>query len=380
MTVAVVMPVAEQRGGGEIMLRQLMHHGQHLGVTWVVIFLDEGPMIEEFRLRGLRVLVVQAGRLRHLHRWLASIAKIAWILRHERASAVVGWMAKAHLYAGPAAILAGRPAIWYQLSTPSRRDRLNRAATAIPCRGILTLSRGGSRAQASLRPVRPQRLIYPGVDLERFDPDRLQPPAKIRQQFGLPRGPMVGIVGRLQRWKGVHVLIEAWASLREEHPEAHCVVVGGAHELEPEYPRSLEAQVAALGLQQHVTLAGLQTNVPEWMQAMDVVVHAADNEPFGIVVIEAMALGKPVIAGAAGGPREIISDGVNGLLVAHGDPTALAAAIHRCLADPEFAARLGAEARKRASEFTAEAYAKNVVSALQELTVPHRQGRGTLGR
>jgi glycosyltransferase involved in cell wall biosynthesis len=103
---------------------------------------------------------------------------------------------------------------------------------------------------------------------------------------------------------------------------------------------------------------------------MDIVVHASHDEPFGIVVIEAMALGKPVIAGSQGGPREIVTDGVDGLLVRYGDPVALGAALGRCLDDPDFAVALGTAARQRAAAFSAPRYARDVVNALRDLTSP----------
>ncbi len=99
---------------------------------------------------------------------------------------------------------------------------------------------------------------------------------------------------------------------------------------------------------------------------MDVFVHASDREPFGIVVIEAMALGKPVIAGAGGGPAEIITDGENGVLVPYGDEESLARAILRYLDDHAFAARVGAAARIRAAVFDDRTYAAHVIAALRE--------------
>lgn len=151
------------------------------------------------------------------------------------------------------------------------------------------------------------------------------------------------------------------------HPDAHCVVVGGPHAPEPEYPPFLESQIRTLHLESQVTLAGLQHNIPEWMQAMDVIVHASDHEPFGIVVIEALALGKPVIAGDAAGPTEIITEGVNGLLAPYGNAPALAQAVNRYLGQPEFAARMGIAARARAQEFSTERYAQNIIRETQAL-------------
>ena len=96
-----------------------------------------------------------------------------------------------------------------------------------------------------------------------------------------------------------------------------------------------------------------------------------------MVVVEAMALGKPVVAGAEGGPREVITDGVDGLLAPYGDPAALAAAVLRYLDDPAFAARIGAAARERAQHFSVERFANGVVEAVEELAEAwRRRGRG----
>ena len=100
---------------------------------------------------------------------------------------------------------------------------------------------------------------------------------------------------------------------------------------------------------------------------MDVIVHASDHEPFGIVIVEAMALGKPVIAGDAAGPTEIITDGVHGLLTPYGDAGALACALLRLLGDPVGAQRLGEAARRRAQDFSTRAYAQNFVAAVRGL-------------
>src|ERR1019366_5017906 len=133
-----------------------------------------------------------------------------------------------------------------------------------------------------------------------------------------------------------------------------------------QYASKRLAQASALGLDDVMTFADFQANIPEWMQTMDVFVHASDREPFGIVLIEAMALGKPVIAGPGGGPAEIITDGETGLLAPYGDVGSLAYAILRYLDDDAFAARVGAAARIRAAVFDDRTYAANVIAALRE--------------
>ncbi len=368
MKIAIIMPLAEQRGGGELMVLHLMQQGQGLGVEWLVIFLADGPMVKQVRALGAAAVVVDAGRLREVPRFLAAVRRIARLVRREKVNLIFGWMNQGHLYGSPAARLAGIPAAWYQIGLPVMPGWNDRMATRLPAVGILACSQAAADAQARLAPVRPMRVVYPGVELERFEPEQLPSVSEAKRNLGLPlAGPLIGIVGRLQRWKGMHVLAEALPEILQIHPDAHGVVVGGEHAPEPEYPAFLRERIAALGMTDKITLVGLQSNVPEWMQAMDVIVHASDHEPFGIVVIEAMALGKPVIAGDAAGPTEIITDGVNGLLTPYGDAPALAQAVLRYLDDLEFAAKTGNAARTRALEFSTRRYAENCVRALQEL-------------
>jgi glycosyltransferase involved in cell wall biosynthesis len=145
------------------------------------------------------------------------------------------------------------------------------------------------------------------------------------------------------------------------------VIVGGKHDLEPDYPDHLRKQIAARGLADHIILAGFQADVPKWMNAMDVIVLPSDNEPFGITVIEAMAMGKPVIAGGSGGPTEIVTSGMDGVLVHHDSAQEIANAVVDCLRRPDYARTLGAAARDRAKEFSTDRYARELISALREL-------------
>ena len=350
------------------MVLHLLQQGQDLGVTWLVVFLADGPMVKQVRDLGVETLVVNAGRLRELPRYLRAVRQIAGTVRREKVDLIFGWMNQGHLYGGIAAKLAGVPTAWYQIGLPLAPGWNDRIATRISALGILACSQAGADAQARLKPRYPMPVVYPGVELERFNPDTLPTPAEARRQLGLPiHGPLIGIAGRLQRWKGMHVLIEAMPQILKSHSDAHCVIVGGEHAPEPEYPAYLRERIGLLGLTNKVTLAGLQSNVPLWMQAMDVIVHASDHEPFGIVVIEAMALGKSVVAGNTAGPTEVITDGVNGLLTPYGNADALASAVLRHLDDPEFARQAGTAARVRAQDFSTRHYAENCISALQSL-------------
>jgi glycosyltransferase involved in cell wall biosynthesis len=137
--------------------------------------------------------------------------------------------------------------------------------------------------------------------------------------------------------------------------------------LEPDYADWLTQRLQALGVAKQVPIVGVQRNVPEWMQAMDVVVHASEREPFRIVVVEAMALGKPVVATRPGGPEEIITHDSEGQLVTWNKPEELAQAILKYLRDPEWARSVGQRAKQHSGEYTMEKYAQRVGNALRKL-------------
>ena len=365
----IVMPLAEQRGGGELMLLHLIEHGRGLGVDWSVAFFSDGPMVAAVKTWGVPTFIVPAGRLRQTYRMIGAIHKLRSLIRAQKIDVVLSWMGKAQLYGGTAAALAGVPAMWYQLGLPDPPCWQDRVATWLPAKAVLTCSKTATAAQSRLKPHRPTFTVHPGVDLSRFDPEKLPTPAECRQKLGLPTtGPLIGIVGRLQRWKGMHHLVEAMPAILAKHSDAHAVIVGGEHAFEPDYPKYLQSRIAALGLTERVILAGLQSNIPEWMQAMDVVVHASDNEPFGIVVIEAMALGKPVVATATAGPAEIITDGDSGLLWTPGDLNQLAHAVLKFLRCEETKEHVAISARQRSSYFVVSHYVASLIAKVSVAT------------
>ncbi len=370
--IAILMPLSDLRGGAEILLYDLIKAARGRGVEWHVLFFRDGPLVEKLDEIGVPTRVLDVRRLRDPFNFGRTIARIVSYLRSERIDALISWSGHTHFYGGPAAILAKRSALWYHLAVPVPTDLTERLMVAVPADGIMTLTRQTYALQQSIKPRRPGRVVYPGVELDRFDPARLDTPAELRRKLGLPiSGPLIGIVGRLQRWKGMHTLIGAMPRVLKEFPDSHCVIVGGVHEQEPDYPGVLEAQIAALGLEGKVSMVGLQRDIPEWMQAMDIVVHASDREPFGMVVIEAMALGKPIVAGSDGGPEEILPDESFGLRAPFGDSAALAAALLRYLHSPVEAEEIGRRAQLRAQDFSVKAYAENFVRSVEEL-LDHR--------
>jgi glycosyltransferase involved in cell wall biosynthesis len=193
--------------------------------------------------------------------------------------------------------------------------------------------------------------------------------------------PVIGMVGRLSPWKGQDIFLRAFASAFADRPDVHARIVGSAMFGEDEYAAQLRALVNDLGLDERVTLVGFTDRVEQELAGMDVLVHASTApEPFGQVIVEGMAAGLAVIATRAGGPVEIITDGVDGILVTPGDPAALAAALTQTVGDPDLRARLGAAAMTRARDFSPEIIGQEVREIYRQVLAQHprraRRGSG----
>jgi glycosyltransferase involved in cell wall biosynthesis len=177
-------------------------------------------------------------------------------------------------------------------------------------------------------------VIHNGIDLERFTPPK--------GDRGEPSEPTVVSVGRLIEWKGHQTLVRAARRVIESHPRARFVVVGSGP-----YEGELRALAGSLGLNDSVVFAGYQNDVRAALEGATVFAHCSiEPEPFGRTIIEAMAMRLPAIVSALGGPREIVTDGEDGIVVTPGDPDLLAAKIVTLFDDPALRARLGAAARK----------------------------------
>jgi glycosyltransferase involved in cell wall biosynthesis len=179
---------------------------------------------------------------------------------------------------------------------------------------------------------------------------------------------VIGIVARLAYDKGIDIAIEAAARVCQTVPGTRFVFAGDAIFGETDYKRSLMELVVQLDLQDHVTFVGHREDVLALMERCDLIVLPSRRESFGLALIEAGALARPVVATKVGGVPEVVVDGETGLLVPPEDAEALAGAILRLLRDPELAGRLGHNARRRVEQrFTIQRAADNLLALYHEL-------------
>lgn len=293
-------------------------------------------------------------------------AEVARVVRETAAVAVVSNKSSGHRVGGAAADAAGVPGIWWQQDVAGARPA-HEAAALVAAAAVVCGSAFAAAAQRLFTPGLRVATVPLGIRVDAVAAHRGRG-AAVRRGLGWSDRPTVGIVGRLDRWKGQETFLRAAALLAARRPELRFAVVGGAIlGTEGAYPDELRRLARELGLADAVHFTGHRHDVHDWQDALDVVVHGSHAEPFGLVVLEAMALAKPLVAAAEGGPSEIVEDGRSGLLVPPGDPVALAGALARILDDDALAARLAAGAADRARAFTEERTAAGFAAVLREV-------------
>jgi glycosyltransferase involved in cell wall biosynthesis len=369
-----------QLSGGEIALVRLI--GALDQVDAHVILAEDGPLVGRLLAVGASVEVLPLReRTRDLRKDRVGpgtlplsavldvgtyVPRLARRLRAVRPDIVHANTLKAGIYGSLAARLARVPSVWHV------RDRIAsdylRRSTALLLRVLIGHLPHGviANSQATRATLRsaPERttVVYSIVH------DPITSPAASPKSAADP-GFVVGMVGRIAPWKGQHVFLEAFAQAFGAGRET-AVIVGDAMfgEAEERYAQELRDLVQKLGIAERVEFRGFRDDVWGELSQMDVCVHASISaEPFGQVVVEAMLAGVAVVAAASGGPLEIVTDGVNGLLYPPGDVDALAGALSRLRDDDALRGELASNALTRAQVFSPTAAADLVMSLYHQV-------------
>jgi L-malate glycosyltransferase len=231
-----------------------------------------------------------------------------------------------------------------------------------------------ARSMRAAAPAARIEVVHNPVDLVRWDPDRIDR-ARARARVGVrsERRLLLGVVAQLSPWKGQDTAIEALKLVCEAGVDAQLLLIGSAKFVDRAtrfdnegYLARLRELVAEAGLKHRVSWLGERDDVPELMRALDVLLLPSWEEPFGRALIEAMALGVPVIATDVGGPPEILSHGREGYLLAPGEPTAWAQAILRLSDSPELRLEMGRAGRLRVEQmFTVDHHLAAMLSVYE---------------
>lgn len=343
--------------GAELALTRLLGGVDHEDV--LVVSAEPGPVLDLLRRRGVRAVHLpglpsagEASRSSSLYARLCAVLVLlhygTTVARHvadHPPEVVVARSVKSMVYGAVAARRLGVPLVW-SVHDRMSADYLGRVSSAVvrvlgrllPSAYVVNSTTTRDTISTGGKPV----LVSP-------------PPLDTTAASRVALGPVerVVMVGRLAPWKGQHLFLEAFARVFAG-TDVEAVVVGSALFGEDDYAVALQEQAAGL----RVRFTGQVDDVPAELRAAQVAVHASTlPEPFGAVVVEAMAAGCAVVATAPGGPAEVVTDGTDGLLVPCGDVEALVAALTRLRDDGLLRTRLS-----RAAPLTAARYRTEVVA------------------
>ena len=373
--------------GGEIALSRLLPALQDVEAH--VVLAQSGPLVSHLVRAGISVEVMPLSEsARTLHRdrvrpgglpvraiadVVVHTARLAHRLHRLHPDIVHTNSLKSAVYGGIAGRIAGIPVIWHMRDRieddylPRPAVRLIRALArrlpnAVICNSESTMQTLPNLHRAAVH--RSPMPIYDAVPAGRGSRD-LWPGAEDGE------GPCVGMVGRLAPWKGQHVFVKAFArAFPPEGPNggARAVIVGAPLFGEEVYEGALKDLVSQVGLDGRLDFVGFTEDVGEHLARFDILVHASViPEPFGLVVIEGMAAGLPVVASSGGGPSEVIEDGVTGVLYPPGDVDSLAGVLKALAGDAALRRRLGDAARSKAKEFAPEVIASQVMAVYRQV-------------
>ncbi|MGA3217620.1 MAG: glycosyltransferase family 4 protein, partial [Acidimicrobiales bacterium] len=332
LTVLCVQPVAERGGSDQALLRMARQLGAS-GWSVHVALPSPSPMADEFAAAGAVLHLVPMKRISTSHDgaawaayvlgWPASVLRLWGLSRRVQADVVLS--NSLHSWYGWAvALLAGRPHIWHarEIVTQSPKAlRTERFLARWFARRVIAASEAVAAQLAPANVV----IIHEEAGPDEFHPGRA---GQARHRYGLAdRSPAIGYVGRVDTWKGLDVLLDAVPALVSRRHDAQVVIAGPVVTGKEAYAAALAQRATDLGVHWLGPLTG--GDAGDLIADLDCLVLASTTpEPWGLVLVEALACGVPVVATGAGGPLEILAGLPHaGRLVPASDPGSLAAAI-----------------------------------------------------
>lgn len=381
--------------GGEIALSRLLP-ALTPDVDPFVVLGEDGPLVERLRSIGIPVEVLPLGpATRDVRKdtltnpWAAgrrvfSVLTYSWRLRRRVRQTGVDVVhtnsLKAGFYGCLAARLAGVPSVWHLRDrlAPDYLPRFALLAARVGLRLLPTRVVCNSRATMATVPSGLRRswgkraLVVPSPIHDVLHPSTGSDASTGVRGAARDRPFSVGLVGRFAPWKGQLEAVRAFA-VDDMTPDARLLLIGAPMFGEEDYEDEVRREVTRLGLDGRVEFVGFVDDVLSRIAELDVLVHASTvPEPFGQVIVEGMAAGVPVVATRGGGPSEIVTDGVNGLLYTAGDVEELADILRRLQEDGDLRASLREAGLRRAADFSPEVIAPTVLALYREMTADPR--------
>lgn len=331
--------------------------------TPIVACPKNGELVKKIKLLGIETVLIKIKVLKRtlnplylilfIFAAIITTIKLTYLIKLRNVKLIHANSFTACLFSSIAGIITHTPLVWHMhdLITPRLFNRIFiRSAGLMANRVIATTET--MKNNLVMTGVNPEKIVVNccGINLRKYNPTSTNR-GKIREEFNISEdAPLIGIIGQLTPWKGHREFLKAASIVIRKYPSAKFLIVGESIFEERNYKLELQELVNTLALSAKVIFSGFREDVPDIMASLSILVNASCSEPFGLTIIEAMAIGKPVVATNAGGVREIINDGVDGILVPPKDPEKLAQAILRILDEPMRGKEMGEAGLKSVTE------------------------------
>jgi glycosyltransferase involved in cell wall biosynthesis len=357
-------------GGGQIYSLSLLKKIDRNKFIPVFVCPSPGTFVDALEEEGVKVEIIKMKSLRNplnILSFISSTIKITALIKKEKVDFIYSsGAARGTIYAGIAAKIMKIPLIWH-VHILNSTGLLNRILACLSTKIIIIAEAGHKRFSWVHDPTKVVT-NYNGIDLQKFNPNNIDN-MSIKREFGLsPDIILVGTVGILHPQKGQKYLLEIVKQIKAEISDIKFLIVGNDPTKDARHRRELESLTRELGIAKDVIFTGWRQDIPKIMAGLDIFVLPSLVDHLPLVVLEAMASGKPVVATNVGGVFEMVEDRVTGILVPPGDSESLRRAIIGLLKDKEKAKRMGMAGRRRTEEFfNIEANAKIIEQVYRDL-------------
>jgi glycosyltransferase involved in cell wall biosynthesis len=349
-------------GGGEYSFLDLIFH---LPQSWkcVAVVPRNGEMADRLQGKGITTHTIALPPIRPLKIFLilATIKLFIRLYRRYRPSLIYINGSRAAVYGGLVGRMFNLPVVWHcriAECDPHLDPLLVRLSNRIVVNSKATADRFQGRIQQKVT------VIYNGVDIEWLQNNSIQKPAIIRDDWKV-----ILAVARASRWKRHDLILAAFELVAQWHPEAHLFCIGDRDQSDPQWWAYLQKRTIQSECSERIHWIGPVEDVRPWYGASLLLVLASENEPFGRVIVEAMATGVVVIASQSGGIPEIVRSGKDGLLVSPGDVRQMADAMSSVLKNESLRKHLVSGARDRAKSFDLMNHVRNMVQTFDEIAL-----------
>jgi len=356
--------------GADIVLWQLIKGIDKSKFKPLVILPQSGPLADKIEEVGVPVKIMKMGVLRrkffnlkgivpYFFLLAISVIRLMTIIKKEKIKIV---------YSNTSAVLAGAIAAWISRTAhiwhihevivkPKYLWKILSGIIFLLSDKVIAISEAvkSHLAEGFKRNAKKAVLIYDGINIAKFD-TRIKG-EKIRREFNISQDAIIiGMVGRISRWKGQEHFLEGAAEIHKNFPETKFLIVGNPYPGEEYRMKKLQNQIESIGLKGHTFLTGFRSDIIEVLASFDIFILPSQwPEPFGLVILEAMAMEKPVVATNHGGPRDIVLDGITGYLVPPQDISQMVSALTKLIEEKDLRISMGKNGRKRAAQtFTLE--------------------------